>query len=91
MVENFPHTSLKQFILLSVNERSEILHKDGVLMDCDTEKGDFVKVYFMGDFFAEEILNSVTSEIKEVIPYRSGYSVALLQQLNRKQPKEQKV
>lgn len=87
MVENIPHTTLQEFIRLSVNERSEILHKKGILLDSDTEKGDAVELYFFGGFFAEEVLNAVTREIKEVIPFRSGYRIGLLRELNRKPSK----
>lgn len=75
--------ALNQFLKLDTSARSSILHERGVLLDQDLEKGNPINLYLLDDFFAEEVLSAVTREAVEVIPFRQGYRVELLQLLNR--------
>jgi hypothetical protein len=83
MVDNFPHIALKDFLKLNLAERSNTLRENGTLLDTDTENGESVQLYFMKDFFAEEVSELGTRQLKEVIPYRCGYKLTWLQELNK--------
>lgn len=44
-------------------------------MDSDVEKERRVNLFYLNGFFVEEILNKITSEIEEIIPFKSGYKL----------------
>lgn len=66
-------SELKHFLQLSTKERVSQLHQKGLLLDSDVEKESRVNLYYLNGFFVEEIQNSITSEVEDLIPYKSGY------------------
>ena len=66
-------SELKHFLQLNVKERISLLHQKGLLLDSDVEKECRVNLYYLNGFFVEEIQNSISTEVEDIIPYISGY------------------
>jgi hypothetical protein len=88
MISTSTFFSLSDFLKLNFTQRSQILHKNGLLLDSDVYKGERVNLFYLGNFFAEETLNSITWELKDVIPYKTGFRLETYQHLNRRRPQE---
>lgn len=74
-------TELKDFMKLSPADRSRLLHSTGLLLDSDVYKGERINIFYFGGYFVEEILNYLTWELLDVIPYKSGYRLETFQHL----------
>lgn len=64
---------LKHFLQLNTKERVSLLHQKGLLIDSYVEKESRVNLYYLNGFFVEEIQNSNSTEVQDLIPYKSGY------------------
>ena len=75
MITEKVQSELKHFLHLNTNEKVSLLHQKGLLLDSDVEKESRVNLFYINGFFVEEILNRITSEIEDLIPYKSGYKL----------------
>lgn len=66
-------SELKNFLQLNFKERISQLHQKGLLLDSDVEKESRVNLFYLNGFFVEEIQNSISAEVEDLIPYKSGY------------------
>ena len=73
--------TLKEFMKLNSVDRSKLLHGSGLLLDSDVYKGERINLFYFGGYFVEEILNYLTWELIEVIPYKTGYRLETFQHL----------
>jgi hypothetical protein len=67
--------SFYDFVKLTKNMQSEVLHEYGTILDLDSEKTTYTKLYFLHGFFVEEIIDRKDNSLIEIIPYKQGYRI----------------
>jgi hypothetical protein len=75
---NYPELNsdfLIKFINMNLNEQSELLRREGILVDCDIENGRSTSLFYLQGFFAEETISVSENKILEIIPFKQGYKV----------------
>ncbi|PBQ31202.1 hypothetical protein CNR22_05290 [Sphingobacteriaceae bacterium] len=76
--------SFYDFVKLSISEQVNLLRKDGVFLDQDSEKEGITCLYFLQGFFVEVVFGGEASEIQDIIPYKQGYRISMLINASRK-------
>lgn len=66
---------ISDFVKLSVNEKSDVLNASGVLIDNYQDSGNNIKVYYLSNFFVEVTSDSSKNNIKDFLPFRSGFKL----------------
>lgn len=84
MTSTTPAHKVKDFLKLPSAQKADLLHKKGLLLDSDVYKEERVNLYYIDGFFAEETINYITWELKDVVPFMSGYKIENYIKYNRK-------
>lgn len=70
--------SFYDFVKLSKIEQVNLLRKDGIFLDQDSEKEEITCLYFLKGFFVEVAFGGTASELLDIIPYKQGYRLSML-------------
>lgn len=84
MTRTTQKNKVQDFLKLPSAQKAELLHKRGLLLDSDVYKEERINLYYIDGFFAEETLNYITWELKDVVPFMSGYKIENYIRYNRK-------
>lgn len=76
VIATLTNNKLKEFLSLSLTQKSKSLRSNGTLLDSDLEKNQVVRLYYYAGFFVEEFLCEKTEKVLSIVPYKNGFKVS---------------
>lgn len=79
-MNSFPKVNIDAFygfLKLEKQKQADVLKHKAIKLDSDVDGNQVIHLYFIDGFFVEEIRSCNTGTLISILPYKTGYRLAI--------------